>query len=69
MLSEGGIELPKELDEWWYEHKLEDEARVAEAKRRAEAQSAVKRRAEYLESVRSRVLGQLTEDERESLGL
>lgn len=69
LLAENNVALPKELEEWWYEHRLEDEARTAESKRRAEQQTAKKRRAEYLASVKERVLGQLTEDEREALGL
>lgn len=69
LLEESGASLPKELDEWWYEHKLEDEARIAEAKKRATEQSAADRRAEYLESVRERVMNQLTDDEIDALGL
>lgn len=61
--------LPPELDEWWYEHRLKDEARTKEAKRRAAAETAKERRSKYLESVRERVVGQLTEDEIEALGL
>ena len=69
LLDDNGVEIPKELDEWWYEHKLEDQARIAEAKRRAESQLAKQRRDEYLASVKARVIGQLTDDEREALGL
>lgn len=69
LLEDNSVEIPKELDEWWYEHKMEDQARIAEAKRRAEVQSAKQRRDEYLTSVKERVIGQLTDDEREALGL
>ena len=69
LLSDNNVDLPKELDEWWYEHKLEDDERTAEAKRRAEEQEASDRRSEYLASVKDRVLNQLTDDEREALGI
>ena len=69
LLEDNGIDTGKELNEWHYEHKLEDEALKAEAKRRAEEKDAKIRRQEYLQSVKERVLGQLTDDERESLGI
>lgn len=55
-------------NEWWHEYKLENQERTKEAKRRAEEQDAKERRAEYLVSVKDRVIGQLTDDEREALG-
>ena len=67
LVEEG--KLPAELDEWWYEHRLQDEARTREAKRRAEREAAEDRRRRYLESVKKRVLGQLTDDEKEALDL
>lgn len=69
ILEDNGVEIPKELDEWWYEHKMKDQERIAEAKSRSEEKSSKKRREEYLASVKKRVMGQLTDDEREALGL
>ena len=69
VIDEAGVDMGKELDEWWYEHRLADEERKAEAKRRAEAEEAAVRRANYLSDVRLRVMKQLTDDEREALGL
>lgn len=63
------VDMPAELDEWWYEHRLKDQARTEEAKRRAAAQDARVRRSTYLKSVKERMLIQLTDDEREALGL
>ena len=68
ILEENDIAIPSELDEWWYEHKLEDEERKDEAKRRAEAESSKKRRERYLESLRERLKNQLSRDELEALG-
>lgn len=69
LLQEAKITLPDELDEWWYEHRLADEERKLEAKRRAEAEEAEVRRKRYLKSVKSRLLKQLSDDEKEALGL
>ena len=69
LLSTTDVGVPAELDEWWYEHKLKDQALIEEAKRRAALEEAEDRRGSYLNSVRDRVLGQLTPDEREALGL
>lgn len=63
------LNIPAELDEWWYEHKLADQERTKEARRRANAQSAKARRTTYLASVRKRVLTQLSPDELEALGV
>ena len=63
------LKLPTELDEWYYEHRLEDEARIEEAKQRKESQLAEERRKAYLESVRERILEQLSDDEKEALNL
>jgi len=64
-----GAEVPIELDEWWYEHKLADQERMAEAKKRADQQTDELRRKKYLASVKDRVLTQMTDDEKEALGL
>jgi len=69
LLEDAGVNIPSELDEFWNEHKLKDKELMEEAKRRAKAQESKDRRDEYLESVKDRVLGQLTDDEREALGL
>lgn len=69
IMEKHGTPIPKEIDEWWYEHKLEDAARTAEAKRRKEAMSEAARRVEYLQSVKERVMKQLSEDEKEALFL
>ena len=69
LLEKAKINMGSELDEWHYEHKLEDAARMAEAKRREEKETAEKRRKRYLNSVKERVLTQLDEDEKEALGL
>lgn len=69
LLEKAHIKMGSELNEWHYEHKLEDAARMAEAKRREEKETAKKRRKRYLASVKERVLGQLDEDEKEALGL
>jgi len=69
LLEDAGAPIPAELNEWWYEHKLEDQERIKEAKRRAAAQSAEQRRATYLASVKERMLTQMTDDEKEALGI
>jgi hypothetical protein len=68
-MEKAGVELSPELDEWWYEHKLEDEALQREAKLRAQREEAADRRETYLKDVKKRVLGQLTGDEKEALGI
>lgn len=68
ILQKKGL-LDSELDEWFYEHDLKDQARAKEAKRRAEQEAAEVRRKRYLKSIRERLLTQLTADEREALGL
>lgn len=69
LLEKNKINMGRELNEWHYEHKLEDAARIAEAKRREQIETAKKRRQKYLKSVKERVLVQLTDDEKEALGL
>lgn len=69
LLSASSVDMGQELDEWWYEHRLKDEELKAEAKRRAEAEAATVRREAYLESIRKRVMRQLTDDELEALGI
>ena len=69
LLDKAKVKMGSELGEWHYEHKLEDAARMAEAKKREQKETAAKRRKRYLESVKTRVLGQLDEDEKEALGL
>lgn len=68
LLEENSIEMPAELYEWHYEHKLEDQARIKEAKRRREEREAQERRDEYLQSVKERIMKQMTDDEKEALG-
>jgi hypothetical protein len=63
------VPLGSELDEWWYEHQLRDKALQDEAKQRANQELAQDRRERYLESVKERVLVQLTDDEKEALGI
>jgi hypothetical protein len=69
LLEKSGKDMGAELNEWHYEHKLEDAARMKEAKIREQKETAKKRRKRYLESVKERVLGQLDPDEKEALGL
>lgn len=59
--------LTLELQEWWQKHKLVDECR--RQRYAAEAAAAVQRQArqEYLQSVKDRLLKQLTDEEREAL--
>ncbi len=68
-MEKKGVELSPELDEWWYEHKLKDEALQREAELRASREDEKGRRDRYLEATKERVLGQLTGDEKEALGI
>ena len=69
LLEKSNIDMGKELNEWHYEHKLQDEKLMAEAKRRKEEESAESRRKKYLADVKKRVLTQMTDDEKEALGI
>ena len=69
LLKKEEVRLPPELDEWFFEHDLQDQQRIAEAKRRKEQEEEQLRRDKYLTSVKDRLLEQLTDDEKEALGL
>jgi hypothetical protein len=69
LLEANGTQLPAELDVWWTEHQLADKQRALEDRRQAEEAKAKKDHAAYLRSVKARVLQQLTDEEREALGL
>lgn len=69
LLEDAEVDMGRELSEWHYEHKLADEERIKEAKARAVAESARRRRDKYLASIKARMLRQMTDDEREALGL
>lgn len=64
-----GIDIPLELAEWYAQHKAEDDRRIANEKLRMQEQEAANRRKQYLESVRDRLLCQLSDEEKESLGI
>lgn len=59
----------QELKDWHEEHERQDAARIAEANRQLAKRKNKILRAKYLKSVRERTLKQLTDDEREALGL
>lgn len=63
------VEMPAELDVWWEAHKLADKKREIEARQQLEQAMARKEHQQHLNSVRARLLTQLTEDEKEALGL
>lgn len=68
-MEKNGVEISPELDEWWYEHKLRDKALQKEAELRANKETATDRRDRYLAATKERVIGQLTSDEKEALGI
>ena len=65
LLEDSGVEKGAELEAWWDEHKKQD----AEQRRKEEIAALGRTRAKYLESVRERLLGQLTADEKEAMGI
>jgi len=58
-----------ELEDWYREHQAADRARVEASRRAFERAQKEKRRKGYLESVRDRLMSELTDDEKEALGL
>lgn len=69
LLESKHINMGHELSDWYAVHKAEDERKAQEAAARLVRETKLKRRKQYLKSVKMRVLSQLDPDEREALGV
>lgn len=61
--------LTPELASWFREHDAADRQRIDDEEKRRKRAEAAQDRRRYLASVRERVVGQLSPDEKEALGL
>ena len=69
LLESNAIIMGTELGNWYENHQQEDAARERKAKKKLDQETARKNRAEYLASVKDRLVNQLSQDEKEALGL
>jgi hypothetical protein len=68
LLEENGL-LPTELAVWWNNHKVNDEMRRQQDSSDAKQANGRKSREEYLASIRDRLELQLTDEEKEAIGV
>lgn len=68
-MVQANVPLSAELQAWYEIHKEEDDHRIRREERERAIAHQEQRRKEHLESVKRRLMNQLTDDEKESIGL